>query len=500
MERRSVGPPRAFSYLVCFACAIAVFGLVGNLVHLQSLMTMEGNGYEDRLYLPLPSSSIARSLTSQTQPSIQQTEEQVFRRMMRNSIASLEECEHHKATTTTTTMTTTTTTTATTMEVATTKALKASTPKSSSVSMPETTQKQRRLLEQTSRPSVTLTRFGFVNSLTNHLALPSGTKMCYYPPPTACGSQKYTLMVMSDGSNPRVLFLNLVSWLTYASVGRIGVLVPPSANATLAADPKYGNRLLAWDSNRDHKVKLQFVSTLWDANWSKLVTTEAVLWMNGDVPHTGNNRGMEAGFALWKEHSADMIASQGWMVPKATKQRRLSEALEPLSENQATSANSTQPQQQQNNGFVSLCKDESVRVVPGVNEVHIPALNGLFHHRDYLCFASHTVLRRYRTYPQNFHESGVALAIMLTQLSRDPPRLFPSTVRAEQQETEVRIRRLTQDTGIIDDGFVSTLLGYFGNMPSKSVQWCEGCPLSEEVLDSRLPWRQTKRQDRRCPK
>jgi len=398
-----------------------------------------------------------------------------------------------------------------------------------------------------SAPGIQLTRFGLMNALTNHLAIPSPTttKMCHYPPTTACRSKQYSIIVTSTASNLRILFLNLLSWLTYTSVDSIAVVLLPrlQTNATLESDAKYGNRLLSWHSNPSHKVKLHLVDSLWDTRWSRLVSTEAVVWMDGDIPHVGNNRGLQAGFLLWKENSHELVTSRGWMIERMepllpdVESRRLLESSVRTDDKQKpydnTASNSTLAEEAtkpptHSEGFVSMCKTDNIRLRLDEQEVHVPELNGLIHHRDYLCFLSHKVLGRLRQRSQTLDESRMTIAVLLTQLSQRPLRLYPATVKRPEDNTKTtttiqgqsqkrlrqRRRLLQQDTNRIrrrrlllsmdevmgDESFVSTLMGYFGSMPSESVSWCattNRCPLHHEAAESNLPWLQ-KNHNKKC--
>ena len=365
-----------FPFLVGAAFCIAVLGLAGNFLHLQSLMSTEAE-FEDMTHHFLP---------ALTKTQRHMSENQVFQRMLRESIASLEDCQQLET---------------------------HNIPNLQDAWMANRSQR--------------LPRFGFMNALTNYLAVPSAvdTRQCHYPPETSCQVPSYSIFTTSTGENLRSLFLNCMGWLTHAGVATLQVVLPKNTKDLVAQDAKYGQRLLSWDSDDTHKVQLVWVDTLWDALTNLTQLSEAVLFMNADIDWEGTTRGIEAGFELWKRHSDSVVVSHGWHLEVA-EQRRLDDDI----------GNDTIVSKE----IHSVCKNQ--RVVTTVqSDIELMALSGAFVHRSLLCFVSHPVLKPYRQFTTNLQEARIALSILLSQLSGHSQRLFPAIVRGPGEGRRKQMRK-----------------------------------------------------------
>jgi hypothetical protein len=470
---------RTFTYLIFVALGIAMLGLGANLRHLHGLM--QGKD-EPHLLHPFNqnggyySNSPMTSSRSATRGLLQdhlQTETKLFARLLKESVAAIDQCPTGAAAPT--------------------------------------------------QPSRRLGRFGFMKALNNHLAIaapePAASSVvavavaqkqqqCYNAPLTACHVSKYSMLVTSDGQNLRTLFLNLLSWLTFPDVSQIVVLLPPQSNATLQDDAKYGQRLHTWHADDTHKVSLEFVTTLW--KFDTALDEEAVVLMNANVPDKSNHRGLETGLELWKRHADTVVASQGWRVIKQQQQQAV------------VTAASSQP----------FCKHETATmVIRSKNEIQIADLHYLVVHRNYLCFLSHSILTNLHRFTTNLQEERLSISILLTQLSGQVPRLFPSRVRASKQrklllreqqnalpsslvsllrgdkQTIIALplnRRLSSSSthvdsrlsaqkneDLVDNDFVTSVAGFFGSLPTESISWCKDCMEDDEVSQKIIPWMAT---------
>jgi hypothetical protein len=376
----------SFPYLIGTAFCIAVLGLVGTLQHLQSLMGTKLS-IEDMTHHFLPTLTKSKRIS----------EQEVFQRMLRESITSLEDCQqrdtknhHHYP------------------------------------------QQEDWMATRSKR----ITRFGFMNALTNHLAIPTtvtSAKQCVYPPSTSCHISSYTIVATSTGEELRSLLLNCMSWLTYPGVAHLKVVLPKRSKDILEQDVKYGHRLLTWDMDSGHKVQLVWVDTLWDALVNLTLLSDAIVFMDANVEWHGNARGIEAGFELWKRHSNNIIASSGWHLEIAGR-RRLDDAT--------GSSNDTSHE------IRPVCKEE--RVTSALQaDVELMALSGVYMHSSLLCFVSHTVLRPYRQFTTSLQEERVALSILVSQLSGHSLKLFPATVRGPGEEKRPRYEQLRSTESIV---------------------------------------------------
>ena len=376
----------SFPYLIGTAFCIAVLGLVGTLQHLQSLMGTKLS-IEDMTHHFLPTLTKSKRIS----------EQEVFQRMLRESITSLEDCQqrdtknhHHYP------------------------------------------QQEDWMATRSNR----ITRFGFMNALTNHLAIPTtvtSAKQCVYPPLTSCHISSYTIVATSTGEELRSLLLNCMSWLTYPGVAHLKVVLPKMSKDILEQDVKYGQRLLTWDMDSGHKVQLVWVDTLWDALVNLTLQSDTIVFMDANVEWHGNARGIEAGFELWKRHSNNIVASSGWHLEIAGR-RRLDDAT--------GSSNDTSHE------IRAVCKEE--RVTSALQaDVELMALSGVFIHSSLLCFVSHTVLRPYRQFTTSLQEERVALSILLSQLSGHSLKLFPATVRGPGEEKRPSLEQLRSIESIL---------------------------------------------------
>jgi hypothetical protein len=297
-------------------------------------------------------------------------------------------------------------------------------------------------LKMTSRKSATLGRFGLMKSINNHLmkitSSQSSTKQCVSAPSTACQSTQYTMLVSFHGQQLRTLFLNLLSWITYPHVSQILILIPPSLNATIQDDSKYGHRLWTWHTNAEHIVQLEFTEHIWNistaGDYSSAIQNDAVVWMNGNAPpEKANYHGLLNGWELWKRNANSVVASQGWNIifpytQKHISNKKLNISSKPLR---------------------PFCQyDQATSVIHTHDEFHIPDLHYLIVHRDYLCFLSHKILSPLHRYISPLTEKTedvvlqrVIIAMVLSQVTGQSPWIYNSI----GIPTPSHSRRLIQD-------------------------------------------------------
>lgn len=141
------------------------------------------------------------------------------------------------------------------------------------------------------------------------------TSECSMPPPTVCQSSKVSVVVLSEGTNMRTLFLSLLSFLSYdrgflddSPIAEIFLVTTVTKNE-LGEDQKYGQRILDWGKEETVKI-IHVTSSLWDALEVVNPLSESVIWFNGDVKKDWNLSGIQNSHSLWKENSDSMIASR----------------------------------------------------------------------------------------------------------------------------------------------------------------------------------------------
>jgi hypothetical protein len=220
----------------------------------------------------------------------------------------------------------------------------------------------RRLLQETSEcaqesksiatntKNNTLPAFGFsaaVNRFIDSADITSQST-CYFPPSLSCHVTKYSVIVVSNGTNLRQLFLNLMSFLSYPSLQDLTLILPMDRDA-LEQDRDYGKRLLEWDKQK--KIRLLPLQSLWWAMQHLEPQSEAVLWMNGDGRKDWNGTVLKSHMQMWRQQSSSLMATN---------------AL-------------------QHGGGVACL---------------VPQLHGLVVHRDFLCYLDHPVIDPLRHYTE----------------------------------------------------------------------------------------------------
>lgn len=337
---------------------------------------------------------------------------------------------------------------------------------------------QQQSKSSSSKQRKSLARFGFVNALNKEILSLSPPK-CLLPSKTACDVKSYTMLVTTTaGFDLRTLFLNLLSWITFDEATLVVVFMPLSTNETLQADAKYGQRILSWHANDEHKVSIEFGSSLWTANYTRFTdANNAIVWQNGNVPSSGNQRGLNAGLELWKQHATAMVASHA------------------VSIRQQTSTSSSSKRNNNNKNATAFCHDAKATIVLQQEEsdnaathatIQLASLSGLVHHASYLCFLSHSVFSSLRRYTTSIQEEQWAIAMALQHLTAQPLLQFPATIKATNNK---RRRRLSSEPKhralslVEENDLVTAIAGFFGSLP----RTCEDCSLNNNHNDG-LPW------------
>jgi hypothetical protein len=219
----------------------------------------------------------------------------------------------------------------------------------------------------------TLPAFGFSAAVNQFLESPETTSQstCYFPPNQSCHVTKYSVVVVSNGTNLRQLFLNLMSFLSYPSLQDLTLILPLDRD-TLNRDRDYGKRLLEW--NKQNKIRLLPFHSLWWAIQHLEPQSEAVLWMNGDNSRKDwNGTVLKSHLQRWKRQSSSLVVTN---------------ALQ---------------QQQHDDGASCL----------------VSQLHGLVLHRDFLCYLDHPVIDplRHYTEPLGWEASLQAMGMLFQHVA-----------------------------------------------------------------------------------
>lgn len=154
----------------------------------------------------------------------------------------------------------------------------------------------------------TLPPFGFRQDVHRFLKTDDDfAQTCYLPSSTYCHVTRYSVVVLSKGSNLRKLFLNLMTFVSYPSVLDI-TLILDLDKTTISKDVKYGQRLLEWDKQRTVKV-IPRQQSLWSAIQLVQPHSASVIWIDGDVRKDWNGTTLKSHLHLWRERSRSLLAS-----------------------------------------------------------------------------------------------------------------------------------------------------------------------------------------------
>jgi hypothetical protein len=307
-----------------------------------------------------------------------------------------------------------------------------------------------------------------------------------------CEADSYSIIVTFQGQkNFRPLFMNLLAWLTYPYISDIVIIMPHGDWATdqhSTMDAKYKERIKTWHGNKNHKVsmiglpkqieedpesKYSFDSLL-KRTMSK-VKSDAVLFMDGSILWNGNNRGLTAGFELWKQNPHGVIATHKMytgapesMCSQDTPNRKL---------------------------WTPFCQSHQNDLPSDMESLHkqyqnVLDLNGVFVHRGMLCLLMQDPLARIlrknvwmalddnTDAQETFAYARAILSIALLQIAGSPPLLFPPTIARPHNETKdynnnwhylPHIRELeyldeiTANNTRVQKRVLGSMLGYFGN-------------------------------------
>ena len=382
--------------------------------------------------------------------------------------------------------------------------------------------------------------FGFLKELDQFFKQPpsevNATQQCQIPQRgmASCDEEGYSIVVTFQGANNfRPLFMNLLSWLTYPAVTDILVLMPHadwSFEGQTVMDTKYKNRIQAWHTSKDHKVNMLGLPQTLDPTGDptskfsvhslltrsmEKIGSKAVLFMDGATLWDGNQRGLEAGFELWKQNPHGLIATHKLDVEKPTTDY---------------DCESQSSDHDRDSLWGSFCEDGAPAIPKDLDLLYeqyqnILDLHGVFVHRDMLCLIQRpplsTILTQ-KVWPKLDDNSDPVitlvylrsmLAMMLQNIAGTPPLLFPARIARPQNETKninnnwhylssVKERddyeaNMIKDK-LIQQSVIFSILGYFGAGLAEDARdgvapyWCSSSKQGAEdvFLMSDIAWLQ----------
>lgn len=225
-------------------------------------------------------------------------------------------------------------------------------------------------------------------------------RSCRLPEATAHSASSYARIVYSKASNLRLLFLNLLQWLIDPAMDECWVILP--SEDLVKNDTAYGKRLLAWDRQPKHPVRLVYSDTITGGIPTIDVRSKvsSIVWENGDVPRRRTKHDTQVALELWKGDSATVFTPVGWRLDH------------------------TDP----------VCGPRDLRGFVDTNTTvgALSSLHDVVHHRDYLCFLKHPAIQSALTRESlSLDEESLTLSAWLLQVSpghqaRQLPTTSPS--------------------------------------------------------------------------
>jgi hypothetical protein len=262
-------------------------------------------------------------------------------------------------------------------------------------------------------------------------------------------SANYIMLFPTVSKDVQSIFLHCMKWLLDPAVAEIWLLIPDETIDLLQKDVPYGNRILAWDNKRKHRVHIASAPTLWKAvaqvDEAASKSVSSVFWVNDKI-WQGNHRGIHAGWDLWKQDTSALVAARGWSLPGDTSQKEGSgQDLQVITPTTTICPRDSLP------SVVTVTKSDDM---PDLVD-----LIGSFHHRDYLCFLRHPVLASLQADAQDWRDMQWVMAWWLAQVTGRSPRTFSPSIKGEQEiklqgDHSLSITQAAQDVakdGRVDD-------------------------------------------------
>ena len=346
-----------------------------------------------------------------------------------------------------------------------------------------------------------------VESMGDTLYYPNSSfwSTCQVPPQTACHVQAFSIVVM--GYNPdrlAKLHRELISKMQTKYLSRVeeailvwngGSEADFRVNVTLRAPAaKY---LIDLHEDPSSKFRIWFPldppynlrNSLFNRYHPALQPkSEAVLYFDDDGPFF-MQRGIEAGFNMWRRHSIGQVGAMGRSQHLSQRQEEELKSLQPTS----TTA------------FQSHCRNPlNVQVEDKVEYdyhifpyfgAHMVLPSGSILHRNYLCFLWHPIFQALRelVIKHPVFPDDITVSSIVSQVSGHAPRVYPRQahpVNLDSKADEVLNKRKllyleVENWPAKRTHAVNAVWGYFGSVTTGSVGWCYNT--ASQVSDTTFP-------------
>lgn len=351
---------------------------------------------------------------------------------------------------------------------------------------------------------------------------------CYLPPPKSCNVTTYTLIIMSHTTERLQTFMDPMSSMVDSWPGMTEVIIVWNSprdtltNVVNEKEKEYANKLLSWDTDTTHPVRIFFslehglTNNLLNRYHPKVKPkNEAVMYFDDDGPFWSKEAMIDGGLELWKRNSNVQVGGFPRNVRflssrmKELEKVGLQQSIDLIVKDQTNVGvdDGTGPPQ-----FTPLCRNVTGDIVEYNYFVfpdyaaHVLLPSGTFLHRNFLCFIWHPAFEELREYvlTHKTHPDDMTVSTLVSHLAGKAPRTFPREVEVkksrrlfsetvslqeedvdndttaeeyEQYKSDRSHRRLLwkqKNWGIMREEAINSILGYFGSIHPGTVGWCAG--------------------------
>ena len=375
---------------------------------------------------------------------------------------------------------------------------------------------------------------------------------CYLPPSKSCNVTTYTLIIMSHTTERLQTFMDPMSSMVDSWPGMTEVIIVWNSprdtltNVVNEKEKEYANKLLSWDTDTTHPVRIFFslehglTNNLLNRYHPKVKPkNEAVMYFDDDGPFWSKEAMIDGGLELWKRNSNVQVGGFPRNVRflssrmKELEKVGLQQSIDLIVKDQTNVGvdDGTGPPQ-----FTPLCRNVTGDIVEYNYFVfpdyaaHVLLPSGTFLHRNFLCFIWHPAFEELREYvlTHKTHPDDMTVSTLVSHLAGKAPRTFPREVEVkksrrllseivsvdndttaeeyEQHQPDRSHRRLLwkqKNWFIMREEAINSILGYFGSIHPGTVGWCAGTNYQqvnrrgvpfvcrpEEPTSDLLPWLQ----------
>ena len=359
----------------------------------------------------------------------------------------------------------------------------------------------------------------------------NGYPTCYLPPPKSCDVTTYTLVIMSHTTERLQTFMDPLSAMVDSWPGLTEIIIvwnSPRETLTQVADnskeQKYATKLLQWDEDTSHPLRIFFslesglANNLLNRYHPKLEPkNEAVMYFDDDGPFWSREAMVYGGFELWKRNSNVQVGG----FPRNV--RFLSDRMKQLEKtNLQKSIDIVVKDVDSYSGedhatFTPMCRNVTGDHVE-YNYFSFPDFaghvllpSGTFLHKNFLCFIWHPAFEELRQWvvTHKTMPDDMTVSTLISHLSGRAPRTFPREVSTRRRllsddmmvplkhkrthrnrnnhlqsprpnQSHRRLLWKQKNWGGMREEAINSILGYFGSIHPGTVGWCAGTDYMKE--------------------